>query len=440
LLSGGTLDIGGSDSTSFHVAANGAHWAGSSAYSTAPFRVSSGGALRASSVAITGGTLDIGGSDTTSFHVASNGAHWAGSSAYSTAPFRVSSGGAITATSATITGTINATAGTFSGNITASGTITGGTLSGASVTGSTFSTSGSNNITLSGSQMTLDNGGGDAAEIRFEPLNQSYKGVIRSTAKFKVLSELGGSIDLGITPVGGIEIDSGTSISSVKIISGFGDLSVQQAYSTISSFVNPNYFKVRIGELYSESGIYTPDGNMHIVAGGGSGGLVKIRGGGADPTSSYVGINSNADLTCENFQAFGSSKSFRIYHPIVEGMDLVHACIEGPKIDLLYRGTVQLVNGSATVNIDTDSRMTEGTFVALVKDVQCYTTNESDWDAVKGSVNGNILTITCKNSSSNAIVSWMVIATRNDSVVLNGTTTDSDGNLLVELPTSTRSN
>lgn len=61
--------------------------------------------------AISGGTIDIGGIDSSSFHVNSAGDMWLGSPVYSGAPFRVSRDGDIVASSATITGTINADAG-----------------------------------------------------------------------------------------------------------------------------------------------------------------------------------------------------------------------------------------------------------------------------------------------------------------------------------------
>jgi len=76
--------------------------------------------------------------------------------------------------------------------------------------------------------------------------------------------------------------------------------------------------------------------------------------------------------------------------------------------------------------------MTEGTFVALNDNVQCFTTNESNWDAVKGSIDGNILTISCQNSSSTANISWMVIANRKDIGIIESSGTDSNGNLIVE--------
>lgn len=66
---------------------------------------------------LSAGTIDIGGADTTSFHVDINGNVWAGAAAYADGVFKVSSAGALVATSASITG--NLTIGT--GNSVASG-------------------------------------------------------------------------------------------------------------------------------------------------------------------------------------------------------------------------------------------------------------------------------------------------------------------------------
>jgi len=140
-----------------------------------------------------------------------------------------------------------------------------------------------------------------------------------------------------------------------------------------------------------------------------------------------------------NLQVIGAlskgSGSFRIDHPLESKKDtheLVHSFIEGPQADLIYRGKIDLVDGSATINIDTVAGMTEGTFVALNREVQCFTSNESDWDAVKGSVSGNILTIECQNTSSTATVSWLVIGERQDQHMYDTDWTDDNGKVIVE--------
>ena len=130
-----------------------------------------------------------------------------------------------------------------------------------------------------------------------------------------------------------------------------------------------------------------------------------------------------------------SGGSFKIPHP-VSGLSttkhLVHSFLEGPQMDLIYRGKIDLVGGTATVNIDTKAGMTEGTFVLLNRDVQCFTSNETGWTAVKGSVSGNILTITAQDNSCTDTISWMVVGERQDDTVKALDMTDSEGNLIVE--------
>ncbi len=147
-----------------------------------------------------------------------------------------------------------------------------------------------------------------------------------------------------------------------------------------------------------------------------------------------TGLAVTGDLSCTGALSKGSG-SFRIEHPLVAKKDthqLVHSFIEGPKADLIYRGKVTLTAGRATVNIDQAATMTEGTFEALCGDVQCFTTNESDWTPVRGSVLGNILTIEAKDEASTVEISWMVIGERKDQHMLETDWTDEAGHVIVE--------
>jgi hypothetical protein len=143
-------------------------------------------------------------------------------------------------------------------------------------------------------------------------------------------------------------------------------------------------------------------------------------------------VNGNARVTGSLSKGSGS---FTIDHPLPELKDthyLYHSFIEGPRADLIYRGRVQLVDGVALVNIDDVSNMTRGTFKALNRDVQCFTSNESDWDNVKGTVTGNVLRIESQNPSSNATVSWMVIGERQDEHMRSTRWTDDEGRVIPE--------
>ena len=129
------------------------------------------------------------------------------------------------------------------------------------------------------------------------------------------------------------------------------------------------------------------------------------------------------------------TKTFRIDHPLPSMTDthhLLHSSIEGPQADLIYRGRADLVAGTVDVNIDTAVGMTEGTFVLLCGDVQCFTSNEDGWTALKGSVTGNVLTITAQDNTCTDTVSWMVIGERKDAKMIESEWADDNGKLIVE--------
>ena len=147
-------------------------------------------------------------------------------------------------------------------------------------------------------------------------------------------------------------------------------------------------------------------------------------------TDSYIAGDLEITGTFEK-----GTDNFRIPHPLVglsTTKDLVHSVIEGPQMDLIYRGKVDLVGGTATINIDTKAGMTEGTFVSLCRDIQCFTSNETGWTAVKGSVTGNKITIIAQDNSCTDTISWMVVGERQDDNAKSATCTDNDGNLIVE--------
>jgi hypothetical protein len=168
-----------------------------------------------------------------------------------------------------------------------------------------------------------------------------------------------------------------------------------------------------------------------VVLGSGSTSDVTLNG-----VFSVIGSNCSAsgDLSVTGALSKGSG-SFKIRHPLPEleeTHDLVHSFIEGPYCDLIYRGTVDLVGGSARVNIDKHFGMTEGTFEALNRNVQIFLQNETGWEPVRGGVAGNILSIGCRDGSSKDTVSWMVVGERRDANIKGASWTDEDGRPILE--------
>ena len=129
-----------------------------------------------------------------------------------------------------------------------------------------------------------------------------------------------------------------------------------------------------------------------------------------------------------------TTKAFKINHPIDENKWLYHSSIEGPAADLIYRGTAQLENGSASISIDSSSRMTDGTFHALTKKPQLFLQNNKTFDRVKGYVESGSVYIICEDAGSNALIDWTVIAERNDAEVLVSEQYGIDGNYVPEKP------
>jgi len=129
------------------------------------------------------------------------------------------------------------------------------------------------------------------------------------------------------------------------------------------------------------------------------------------------------------------TKTFQIPHPLPALKDtnyLIHGCLEGPRLDLIYRGTVTLVDGVAAVDLDDAAGMTAGTWALLCRDAQVFTTNETGWFHVRGTVSGSTLTIECEEGTCTDTVSWMVVAERQDDEIKAQSSTDEDGHLILE--------
>jgi hypothetical protein len=183
------------------------------------------------------------------------------------------------------------------------------------------------------------------------------------------------------------------------------------------------------GNTYIESG--TTD-RFDVVAGGTTAFWVyKATGQGY---TNDVKLWSPGDLELQG-SIEKTSGTFKIDHPLPDKKDthhLVHSFIEGPRADLIYRGTVDLSGGYAQVDLDDASGMTEGTFEALTRDHQCWIQNDTGWGSVRGSVEGNTLTVECEATDSDDTVSWMVVAERCDPHIYETGWTDDDGRPIVE--------
>ena len=175
------------------------------------------------------------------------------------------------------------------------------------------------------------------------------------------------------------------------------------------------------GEFFWQHGVRGADEKFYLT-------------GNATLHSSYALMISGQDVAVGGALSKGSG-SFKIDHPLPsmkDTHDLYHSFIEGPRADLIYRGQVDLVGGQATVEMDAEFGMTAGTWELLCRDATCFTTNETGWHMVKGSVSGSTLTIECQESDCTDTVSWLVVAERQDQHMYDTEWTDSDGRPILE--------
>ena len=147
-------------------------------------------------------------------------------------------------------------------------------------------------------------------------------------------------------------------------------------------------------------------------------------------TAQVASITNNGALT-------KASGSFRIPHPHPSKTathDLVHSFVESNRAGLVYDGEVDLVAGAATIDMDELVGMTSGTWVLLTRDPHVFTSNETGWSPVRGTVSGATLTIECQDNTSTDTVSYMVVAERQDAHMTSADTewTDDEGRPIIE--------
>ncbi|CAB4141682.1 hypothetical protein UFOVP426_12 [uncultured Caudovirales phage] len=215
--------------------------------------------------------------------------------------------------------------------------------------------------------------------------------------------------------------------STSGAITGAGLFITNSTYAGYGLLIGNSY---SFGDCWIQAGRVDGSTTNYNISLNASGGNILVG------TTSNNGekLQVSGNLTVSGSVSKGSG-SFKIDHPLEsmsETHQLVHSFVEAPQADLYYRGKLILVNGRGQANIDKVSTMTEGTFEALCREVQCFTTNESGWDLIKGKVIGNIIYIESQNINSTDEISWLVIGERKDKHMMDTEWTDDNGRVIVE--------
>jgi hypothetical protein len=299
----------------------------------------------------------------------------------------------------------------------------------------------------SGGDIILDAGGSD---ILLQVSGTTFGSLRENSSNFRIKSDVSDKDILFLGNDGGVEITaltldmSAAGAATFNAGAVFNDaVTMQGAITTIGSAAGGTNVQLNINGVVSratriqfqESGV-----NRWLLGQGAASETSAFELYNTDGTIALsVNKTTNAATFSNDVTINGalskSSGSFKIDHPLpskTETHNLVHSFIEGPQADNIYRGKVALVDGSATVNIDDVAGMTDGTFAVLNREVQCFTSNETGWTAVRGSVSGNILTIEAQDASCTDTISWMVIGERQDKHMYDTEWTDENGKVIVE--------
>lgn len=296
------------------------------------------------------------------------------------------------------------------------------------------------------------------------PASKPYAAIGNDGTTSYLVAGSGGTEDVDLeiqTAIGGVEttkvwldhdgqVGLGSSPSSIHRLSVYGDSTISPSIQIRSTtdgvpprlVFQPNSSnqsgscRIEFWEGFNTTTYTSANGAIEYdgtTAYGGDGAIL-IKGYTTAPDGVIASFGRNRAVNFPGSVSKGSG-SFKIDHPLPEKTDthyLVHSFVEGPQADLIYRGRVELVNGTASVNIDLASGMTDGTFDVLCRDVQCFTSNETGWTAVRGSVTGNILSIEAQDPTCTDTISWMVVGERKDPHMIDTDWTDENGKVIVE--------
>ena len=209
-------------------------------------------------------------------------------------------------------------------------------------------------------------------------------------------------------------------------------------YSSITVRRPNGMIQVKFGRVGNGYSIFSP-GGIQVYQG------FKNYMNAANVAAKAAGLDEEAAAAVNFFEVKGKSgiigslsvssgltvpkgKQFKIQHPKNPDKWLYHTALESPRADLIYRGVCELNEGFVSCSIDSASRMEEGTFYSFTKNPQLFLQNDSGFDRLKGNVISGSVQIYSENNQSTDVVSWMVVAERNDKDITESPLYDKYGN------------
>jgi len=230
-------------------------------------------------------------------------------------------------------------------------------------------------------------------------------GTQTSTGRIRA-NKTGGSYgDSSLYAAGYARFDGAVDARSTMNVYG-----ISYAHAGLLAWKNPSYWNIAI--LSAEVGAHIAS-EGDIIAGSPAYLAATIPALGAP----YGSIIAQYGLYGATLSVSGS-KTFRITHPKDENKWLFHSSMESPNIELLYRGKTTLVNGNASVNLNTYYGLIPQTLDAMLTNLTVVVYNNAGWTKVRcASVNSSVAFDIESETPCNDTVEWIAIGTRCDAAV-----------------------
>jgi len=272
---------------------------------------------------------------------------------------------------------------------------------------------------------------GGAGDIWVEKAGDTMTGALTIDGGGLVVNESGGDYDTRIegdtdanlvyVDAGNDRVGIGTSSPTHKFHMNSGTSDVVAKYESTDQYAD-YIFKDSTSYAIVRGG----SGRQHFYVNSGYNESFRLN---ADKSARFF----------DNLNIAGSlskgSGSFYIDHPVDPKIKtLRYGFVESPRYDLVHRGTINLRDGFAVVDIDKAYGLTPGTFEALVTNAAVMSVQAMDsYVRVKASkINGACFEIEAEDEKFAGAVNWFVLAERNDAYVKYTKETNENGTLINE--------
>jgi hypothetical protein len=184
--------------------------------------------------------------------------------------------------------------------------------------------------------VTIENGAGAVAVQAQAGTDGSGQVIVRDNDASRRV-QLAQSSGTGVAEIWGTNGNRNVSLSARGSDTNRGALTVRNASDRERVLIS-----MPLGSAYGHIFVFGVNNNINVLADPGR--LLVADAGGSLGAAMFVAADGNGTF-------FADSKNFEVEHPTRPGHRIVYASVEGPEVAMFHRGTVDLLDGSATIDL-----------------------------------------------------------------------------------------